>query len=103
VLDQDPSDPNHLDGDNDGVACESLPSETDSSTVDSTDDPGANDPAADTPDSSDVVDAATPNSTIADQADDSGNSGSGWIWLGLGVFFGGSALYGWWDEHRNKN
>jgi hypothetical protein len=30
VLDEDPSDPNNLDGDNDGVACESLPSEADS-------------------------------------------------------------------------
>lgn len=26
VLDRDPSDPNYLDGDNDGIACESLPS-----------------------------------------------------------------------------
>jgi hypothetical protein len=25
VLDQDPSDPNHLDDDNDGIACETLP------------------------------------------------------------------------------
>ena len=25
VLDKDPSDPNHLDGDGDGVPCESLP------------------------------------------------------------------------------
>lgn len=61
VYDQNPADPNNLDADDDGLACEdSLPSETD----------GGAQPPADTEGSGDTGDAAAAQYASADQYDD---------------------------------
>jgi hypothetical protein len=71
-------DSNFLDGDNDGTACESLPSEADSSTEDYYDY---------SPDSSSSYTASEEAST--------GGDDSGWSWLGWGVaiFWIGAIIY----------
>jgi hypothetical protein len=72
--DSDTSDPNYLDGDNDGIACESLPSG--SASDDSVSDPSVDDTSDDS-DSSSAVDAASTDP--ADTSDDDGTSWGGWV------------------------
>jgi excalibur calcium-binding domain-containing protein len=104
--DRDTSDPNYLDGDDDGIACESLPSDSyNSSTYDpapyDVPDP---DPPAPTYDSVDSTDTYAPTSattsTLASTtSEDSPPKGSthtkdginGWTWL---LIIGG--IYGSW-------
>lgn len=64
VFDADPSDPNGLDGnDNDGIACESLPSGGGGSGDDGASDDGTDDGATDDGDSDDTGSDAAENTT----------------------------------------
>jgi hypothetical protein len=99
VYDQDTSDPNHLDGDYDGIACESLPS---ASSDDSAPDYSASDysdPSSDgSADTSTTNPASDPASINA--ADAASNSNDWTSWAILGGIFGlpvafGLASAGW--------
>jgi hypothetical protein len=103
VYNSDPSDPNDLDGDNDGVACESLPSGADSSTdYENTPDYDTDVPAPDPPDpdydtSDDSSDGTSfSNASNTDPTDDvSGDNDDGALgWLLIGFFFGLPILAG---------
>jgi hypothetical protein len=100
VYDEDTSDPNYLDGDDDGVACEDLPGgySDDSSDYDTTSDydTDAPDPEYDTSyDDSSDTDASMANASSTDPTDDVSNNGDGAAgWIVLGLFFGVPMLIG---------
>jgi hypothetical protein len=76
TYDEDTSDPNHLDGDNDGIACERLPSTTSS----------YDDAASET---------SSATSSSAASGSTSGHSGSGWTSvLVIGAMFGVPIAWG---------
>ena len=103
VYDEDTSDPNYLDGDNDGVACEDLPSGNTTSSDDydtssdyDTEAPDPPDPADDPSyNDSSNDDASLSNVSSTDPADDVSNDDNGATdWIVLGLFFGVPMLIG---------
>jgi len=109
-------DPNYLDGDDDGVACESLPSGGYSSYDDSSNyEDGESDPSEH--DSSDeynndaTVPVVAPDSTNTDDTDSSipTSNSSSWDWLWL-LLWPGLLVFGWlynavseWIQRRKEN
>jgi len=80
-------DPNYLDGDDDGIACESLPSEDYSYEEDYYDY---------SPDStSSYTPSETSSDTPSDSTSTSENNGSIWSWIGWGIiiFWVGAIIY----------
>lgn len=95
VYNSDPSDPNRLDGDSDGIACESLPS----GGADSSDYNAVPDYDPDPPDPPDPDYGVNPDSSDTAPAPDTGSAGqvdnvsdstsdSAAGWLLIGIFFG---------------
>lgn len=105
VYDADTSDPNYLDGDNDGVACESLPSGDYSSTTDSADTSSYDNSPAYEPDPSYDSSSASNSAPASDTAslDSSKSSNGNSDWTGLAILGGligapfifGGAAYVW--------
>jgi hypothetical protein len=106
VLDEDTSDPNYLDGDSDGVACESLPSE-DAYPADDTYEPSYDPSTSDAPDyAPDTIDAVgdtSANTAAASNAASSDSSVSSLIgWLIIAGFFGFPIAVGVFSAVKDK-
>jgi hypothetical protein len=101
VLDEDTSDPNYLDGDSDGVACESLPSEDD--TYEPSYDPSTSDAPDYAPDTTDAVGDTSANTAAASDAASSDSSVSSLIgWLIIVGFFGFPIAVGVFSAVKDK-
>lgn len=79
VYDSDTSDPNYLDGDNDGVACEALPSGSSDSSNDSSSYDSSSNAASSYDDSSDAPVSASSSDNTDPVSSDSSSSGWGWL------------------------